>query len=131
MAWGMQSLQIRACRAAVCKSRIRARVQQIRMTLVCEKCGAQYPRAPSFCVICCDERGALGRDGQSWLTVDELHEGHKNVLLEEEPDILSIGVEPPFAVGQRALVIRTGEIQAILLMLLTTACTTVPNNAAG
>ena len=59
--------------------------------------------------MCSDERGSLGRDGQRWLTVGQLHERHKNVLLEEEPDILSIGVEPAFGVGQRALLVQTGK----------------------
>lgn len=85
-----------------------ARAQHTRMTLVCEKCGSQYVRAPSLCIVCRDERGSLGRDGQRWLTVDQLHEQHRNVLLEEEPEILSVGVEPAFGVGQRALLIQTG-----------------------
>ena len=84
--------------------------EQPHTTMVCEKCGAQYATdPPSLCIVCSDERGSLGRDGQSYVTVDELHGKHKNVLLEEEPNILSLGVEPLFGVGQRALFIQTGE----------------------
>jgi len=84
--------------------------EQSHTTVVCEKCGAQYAtNPPSLCTVCSDVRGSLGRDGQNYVTIDELHERHKNVLLEEEPNILSLGVEPLFGVGQRALFIQTGE----------------------
>ena len=110
MAWGIpaRSPQLWPCRSAVRRSTLRARLLHTQMVLVCERCGAQYASAPSLCILCSDERGSLERDGQRWLTVDQLHKGHKNVLLEEESDILGIGVEPAFGVGQRALFIQTG-----------------------
>ena len=32
---------------------------------------------------------------------------HRVVLREEEPDLVGIGARPPFAIGQRALLVRT------------------------
>ena len=87
------------------------------MSLVCMQCGASYPmppgptELPELCIMCADERGSLDRDGQKWTTTDDLHQAHKNVLQEEEPGILSIGVQPAFGVGQRALFIQTGIME--------------------
>ena len=83
------------------------------MGLVCVQCGAQYPTdRQNSCKICEDERGTLRRDGQQWISQVELHEKHKNVLYEEERGVLSIGTEPGFGVGQRALLIQTGVISS-------------------
>lgn len=82
------------------------------MVLVCMKCGAQYrtDEAPTTCILCVDERGSLGRDGQKWAEKSELLRQHKNTVHEEEPGLLSIGTEPLFGIGQRALLIQTGAI---------------------
>jgi hypothetical protein len=37
----------------------------------------------------------------------ELAEDHHTVVREEEPDLVGVGVEPSFAIGQRALLVRT------------------------
>ncbi|CAK0757810.1 hypothetical protein CVIRNUC_002571 [Coccomyxa viridis] len=80
------------------------------MGLVCTQCGAQYPTdRRDSCKLCEDERGTQRRDGQQWISQAELHEKHKNVLFEEERGVLSIGTEPGFGVGQRALLIQTEE----------------------
>ena len=87
------------------------------MGLVCIQCGAQYPTdRRDSCKLCEDERGTQRRDGQQWISQAELHEKHKNVLFEEERGVLSIGTEPGFGVGQRALLIQTGVISSILAL---------------
>jgi len=81
------------------------------MTVACASCGAQYASdLPSVCVVCSDERSwQPGRDGQKWLSLDELHKKDKNVLLEEKPRMISIGCTPVFGAMQRALFIQTGD----------------------
>ena len=78
---------------------------------LCRTCGVQYrptERPPDECPICLDERQYVGWGGQQWTTLEELAaEGRTNRLHEEEPDLWSIGTEPPVAIGQRALIVRT------------------------
>ena len=77
----------------------------------CRTCGVQYaPSAqpPERCPICEDERQYVGWEGQRWATTEEmLQEGNRNTLREEEPNLTSIGTKPQFAIGQRALLVRT------------------------
>ena len=92
-------------------------VYAVYMGLVCIQCGAQYPTdRQDFCKLCEDERGTQRRDGQQWISQVKLHEKHKNVLFEEERGVLSIGTEPGFGVGQRALLIQTGVICSLLAL---------------
>ena len=75
---------------------------------ICVTCGAQYPEAetpPGFCTICSDERQYVGGEGQQWTTLDALARTHHARLEEEEPGLLGIGMEPSFAIGQRALLV--------------------------
>jgi hypothetical protein len=78
---------------------------------ICVTCGVEYPPAatpPGSCPICEDERQYVGPNGQRWTTLQELAgSGHRNVFIDEEPDLVSIGTEPPIAIGQRALLVRT------------------------
>jgi glyoxylase-like metal-dependent hydrolase (beta-lactamase superfamily II) len=78
---------------------------------ICRTCGVQYPPSdapPSRCPICEDERQYVGWGGQQWTTMAELiAAGHHNRFADEEPDLVSIGTEPSFAIGQRALLVRT------------------------
>jgi hypothetical protein len=72
----------------------------------CVTCGAQYPEAeapPAACPICEDDRQYVGPDGQQWITVEALAAGHHSRVAELEPGLLGLGVEPSFAIGQRAL----------------------------
>jgi glyoxylase-like metal-dependent hydrolase (beta-lactamase superfamily II) len=82
------------------------------MTLwTCEQCGAQFPdseQPPSSCLICEDERQFVNWKGQKWLTREELAKVHKPVW-RDDLGILGIGVEPGFAIGQRALLIREDD----------------------
>lgn len=77
---------------------------------ICLTCGVQYPdtdQPPAHCPICEDERQYVGWGGQQWVTLTELTRDHAVVLREEEPGLVGIGVEPAFAIGQRALLVRS------------------------
>ena len=68
---------------------------------------ADTSRPPEHCAICDDERQYVGRDGQQWTTTEELSTRHRTLVREEEPDLFGVGMEPAFAIGQRALLVRT------------------------
>ncbi|HEV2439422.1 MAG TPA: MBL fold metallo-hydrolase [bacterium] len=79
---------------------------------ICVTCGVQFAERaepPPSCPICEDERQFVNRQGQAWTTPDALARSHRNVLRAEEPGLIGIGMEPSFAIGQRALLIRTPE----------------------
>lgn len=79
---------------------------------ICATCGVQYPdtgQPPAACPICQDERQYVGWDGQRWTTMTELARDHAVVLRDEEPGLTGVGVEPSFAIGQRALLVRTPQ----------------------
>jgi hypothetical protein len=79
------------------------------MTHICVTCGTQFPpttEPPAECPICLDERQYIGHDGQQWTTPEELRAGHHARIEEVEPGLLGIGVEPSFAIGQRALLVE-------------------------
>jgi hypothetical protein len=75
------------------------------------RCGSQFAETsgpPASCPICLDERQYVGPDGQQWTTLDDLQRGEwVNSLREQEPNLIGIGTEPKFAIGQRALLVRT------------------------
>ena len=77
---------------------------------ICVTCGTQFPPAdhpPQHCPICEDERQYVGLDGQEWTTSEELRRTHKNEIRREELCLWGIRTEPSFAIGQRALIVRT------------------------
>jgi glyoxylase-like metal-dependent hydrolase (beta-lactamase superfamily II) len=77
---------------------------------ICKTCGAQYPESdspPAGCLICEDERQYVGLNGQQWTTLEELRSHHRNRIQVEEPDLIGIGAEPGFAIGQRALLVQS------------------------
>jgi hypothetical protein len=80
---------------------------------ICATCANHYPDAgspPAVCVICADERQWVPASGQRWTTAGELAAaGHRSDVREVEPGLLGVGVDPPVAIGQRALLVRTGE----------------------
>jgi len=74
----------------------------------CEQCGAQFPytrEPPRACSICEDERQYVNWKGQRWLTRAELAGSHK-LVWRDDLGVPGIGVEPSFAIAQRALIIR-------------------------
>jgi glyoxylase-like metal-dependent hydrolase (beta-lactamase superfamily II) len=79
---------------------------------ICVACGVQYADfalPPERCTICEDERQYVPREGQRWTTLHEMRTTHRNQLDVEAPELISIATEPKFAIGQRALHVRTPE----------------------
>src|ERR1700761_4548413 len=77
----------------------------------CEQCGAQFPQSdapPSSCLICEDERQFVNWKGQRWLIREELTTSHR-VVWRDDLGIPGIGLEPSFAIGQRALLLREAD----------------------
>lgn len=77
---------------------------------ICATCGVQHddtPRPPESCAICEDERQYVSGDGQQWTTMEELASTHRVVVRDEEAGLCGVGIEPPFAIGQRALLVQT------------------------
>lgn len=77
---------------------------------ICTACGTQYPESqtpPAQCAICEEERQYVPPTGQGWTTLQGLAARHMNSLREYEPGIIGIGSQPTFAIGQRALLLRT------------------------
>jgi len=77
---------------------------------ICATCGTQFSlseRAPEHCPICEDQRQYVGHQGQEWTSIGLLQEkGYKNVVKQEEQDLIGVGISPRFAIGQRALLLR-------------------------
>ncbi len=77
---------------------------------ICVTCGTQYAESeapPQDCLICNDERQYIGWSGQSWTTLDQLRGKYRNRIEREGPGLVGIGTDPRFAIGQRALYLRT------------------------
>jgi hypothetical protein len=77
---------------------------------ICTTCGTQHAegeRPPPGCAVCQDDRQYVKVTGQQWTTLDTLRLTHRNSIRFEEPGLTGIGVEPHFAIGQRALLVRT------------------------
>ncbi len=80
---------------------------------ICATCGNHYPEAaspPGQCVICADERQWTPPSGQRWTTLAELAAaGHHSDMRTVEPGLTGIGAAPAVAIGQRGLLVATGE----------------------
>jgi len=79
-------------------------------SFLCATCGTQYPESdvpPASCPICEDERQWVPVAGQRWTTLTDLRRTHKNLVHRIEPGLYGIGTVPEFAIGQRALLVRT------------------------
>jgi hypothetical protein len=83
---------------------------------ICTTCGTQYAdgdQPPSVCAICQDERQYVKATGQQWTTLAKLRLTNRNSIRFEEPGLTGIGVEPHFAIGQRALLVRTPQANVL------------------
>jgi hypothetical protein len=58
--------------------------------------------------VCEDERQYVGWGGQRWTTLEDLRGTHHNEL-RDDAGLLGIGTTPSFAIGQRALLVRSDE----------------------
>jgi glyoxylase-like metal-dependent hydrolase (beta-lactamase superfamily II) len=79
---------------------------------ICVQCGTQFAATvdpPPRCHICEDERQFVRHTGQEWTTLKRLQADHHNRLEEEARQLLGIGTEPEFAIGQRALLLQSPE----------------------
>ena len=77
---------------------------------ICTTCGTQYPPSdapPAQCTICEEERQFVPITGQSWTTLDRMPGRHANTFVQQEENLIGIGSVPQFAIGQRALLVRT------------------------
>ena len=79
-------------------------------TWLCRTCGTQYPPSdapPGACPICEDPRQYVPHDtGQQWVRYDAFLDDHK-ADIRDDAGILGIGCTPDFAIGQRALLVRS------------------------
>ena len=78
---------------------------------ICVTCATQFAATeepPERCPICVDERQYVGPGGQRWTSMGELAQEHR-CELREDAGTLGIGVEPAVAIGQRMLLVETGE----------------------
>jgi hypothetical protein len=63
---------------------------------------------PPVCAICSDERQYVRPSGQQWTTLDEVTTaGHTGTVVDVEPGLYGITIEPSVGIGQRALLVRT------------------------
>jgi len=79
---------------------------------ICTTCGTSYPDTaapPVACPICEDERQFVPRSGQSWTMPARLAGRHANAWRRLEADLFEIHTAPDFAIGQRALLLRTPQ----------------------
>lgn len=77
----------------------------------CEQCGAQFPDTavpPSACPVCEDERQYVNWKGQSWLAREDMAKRFR-LAWRDDLGIAGLGVEPGFAIGQRALLLPAGD----------------------
>ncbi len=75
---------------------------------ICETCGTQFRDTETplaACAICLDERQYVGLGGQVWTTLESLGRTHRTRVEEAEPGLVGIGMDPRFAIGQRALLV--------------------------
>jgi len=103
---------------------------------ICTACGTQYEpseKPPAQCDICEEERQYVPPRGQTWTTLDQLVAGHFNSYRQYEPGVTGIGTQPAFAIGQRALILRTptGNILWDCIAMLDAATVTLIEGLGG
>ncbi len=79
---------------------------------ICVTCGVQHAdtaQPPAACPICDDERQYVGWDGQRWTTRPSWPATTQRCPRRGEPDLIGVGIDPSFAIGQRALLVRTPQ----------------------
>jgi hypothetical protein len=79
---------------------------------ICTTCGSQFADSaapPGCCQICMDERQYVGWDGQAWTRLEELRQRHRLRFEKEGEGVTGVGIEPHFAIGQRALLVQTAS----------------------
>lgn len=78
---------------------------------LCRACATQYPpgdEPPGACPICEDQRQYIPHDdGQQWVEWTAFCGEHK-AEIRDDHGILGLGCKPSFAIGQRALLVKSG-----------------------
>ena len=77
---------------------------------ICTTCGCQYAHTeapPSGCRICQDDRQYVNPAGQTWTTLPAMRNAYFNAFRRLEPGLMGVGTLPAFAIGQRALILRS------------------------
>jgi len=105
-------------------------------TYICLTCGTQYAPSmepPKHCLICEDERQWVPHGGQQWIQDDALADSHTNQFQELEPNLFEIKTTPSFAIGQRALLIKSkkGNVLWDCLSLVDQASIDTINSLGG
>ena len=80
---------------------------------ICVQCGVQFPEPRETCPVCSEQRQFVNWNGQEWTTLAEMRAGEYRGRVEQEgPQVVGIGTEPKFGIGQRALLVRapTGNV---------------------
>jgi glyoxylase-like metal-dependent hydrolase (beta-lactamase superfamily II) len=78
---------------------------------ICATCGAQFAPSeepPAECPVCEDARQYVAEGGQRWTTLEELQAAHRSEV-RDDGEYTGVGMEPGFAIGQRALLVPLGE----------------------
>jgi hypothetical protein len=76
---------------------------------ICTTCGTQHEpseQPPDRCIICEEERQYVPATGQGWTTLPRLRKTH-SATFRDESGLIGIGTSPSFAIGQRALLVRS------------------------
>jgi hypothetical protein len=74
---------------------------------ICLACGTQFSgEKVQACPICEDERQFVPSSGQGWTTLPKMQKTHMGAF-RHDGEFLGIGTSPAFAIGQRALLVRT------------------------
>lgn len=102
---------------------------------ICEACGTQFAETdqpPPSCPICEDERQFVPPTGQRWTTLDALCRSHHSTVA-PQGELLGIGTEPKFGIGQRALLVRPpgGNVLWDCVSLLDDAAMQAVSDAGG
>jgi hypothetical protein len=103
---------------------------------ICTACGTQYEpsdQPPPACPVCEEERQYVPPRGQTWTTLEALAADRFNSFRQYEPGIIGIGTQPTFAIGQRALLLRTphGNILWDCISMLDAATVTLIEGLGG
>ena len=100
---------------------------------ICLACGTQFSAGPrSSCPICEDERQYVPPTGQGWTTIERMQTTHL-AAFRHDGEYLGIGISPGFAIGQRALLVRTpaGNVLWDCISLLSSAMIDLINGLGG
>jgi hypothetical protein len=103
---------------------------------ICATCGTQFApsqQKPDRCPICDEPRQFVPPSGQAWTTHEALSRRHINSFQQHELGLIGIGSVPGFAIGQRALLLRTedGNVLWDCISLLDEATITIVKALGG